>query len=960
MDNWTIVEDNFDPKLLHQKETVFTIGNGYLSTRGAFEEGFPGDQAATLINGVYDDAPVVFTELVNTPHWPSMQLFAGGQRFSMVHSKIGAFQRALDLHSGILKRKVRWEIGPGQALEMEIERFSSLADEHLMAVRWNVRSEGYSGPLEFRAGLLGQVDTDGWVHWIWQGQGRISERSGFLQLQTRVTKIELAEAFSLSIKGKDAIYDYWDSLWAPELVVRVEIRPGEEVTAEKLIAVYTDRDVDAPLQAAQSALASATEKGYEELAEDSRHAWEIEWEHCNVSIEGDDRADKALRYNLFQLLIAAPRHDDRVSIPAKSLSGYGYHGHVFWDTEIFILPFFIYTRPEIARNLLIYRYRTLPMARQKAKTLGCEGALYAWESAATGAESTPRWVVGPDGTELVRIWPGDIEHHISADVAYAVYKYWHATGDDEYMCRYGAEILLDTAKFWASRACWDAEKHRYVIDDVIGPDENHDHVNNNAYTNLLARWNLVTAFQVLDWLKRTDPDQATALTSSLDLTQERLEHWKEVIDHIYQGFNPDSHLFEQFEGYFDLNDPPLSSFEPRSRSVQALLGIQGAQKVQIIKQPDVLMMLYLLENDFDISTITANAHYYTPRTDLTFGSSLGPAIQAAISARLGDLEDAYRYFMMGALTDLEDVRGNSVDGVHAATAGGVWQAAIFGFAGIDPNGGKPIARPRLPDGWERMRFQLQYRGEGYPFDLKAHDEATIPTKSETETPARQFPILGAIFDLDGVLTDTSELHYQGWKRLADEEGIPFTRQENESLRGIPRRASLMKLLNGRQVPEATLEEMMERKNRYYIESIQKITPADLLPGALTLLHELKQKEVRVAIGSASKNARAVIERLGIENLVDAISDGYSVERQKPAPDLFLHAAAQMQLPPGQCVVFEDAAAGVEAALAGGMWAVGIGPEERVKAADVVISNLEGVRWEQLIERLEHSDHDKSH
>ncbi len=926
-DNWQIIEEQFDERLLNQRETVFTIGNGYLGTRGSFEEGFPGEQAVTLVNGVYDDIPIVTSELTNCPDWTRMHLIAGGKRFSMLTARFSGYSRSLDLHDGVVTRRLRWQIKPEAALELVIERFASLADEHLAAVRWRVRSDGFSGRVEFRAGLSSQVDTAGFLHWNWQEQGVLDRNSAFLRVKTRATGIELAAAFSLVLEAPRVKYQYWDSLGHPELVASTDLRPGDEAAAEKITIIYTSRDVARPFEAAKIKAPAARKAGFDQLRTANRSAWAEEWKRCDITIEGNDRADRAVRYNLFQLLIAAPRHDERVSIPAKSLSGYGYHGHIFWDTETFILPFFIFTSPHIARNLLKYRYLTLPEARKKAARLGYEGALYAWESAATGMETTPRWVPGPEGEELVRIWCGDIEHHISADVAYAVYQYWQVTGDDAFMREYGAEIILSTAKFWASRASWDASKEKYVIRDVIGPDENHEHVDNNAYTNLLARWNIQKAFGVLDWLRQTDAQKTRDLEERLDLSAARLQHWRDVAEKIYPGYNPQTRLFEQFEGFFKLNDPGLASFEPRTRSVQAIMGIQSAQTVQIIKQPDVLMMLYLLESEFDAEIRQANQDYYTPRTDLTYGSSLGPAIQAVIASRNGDLDAGFRHFLHAALTDLEDSRGNSVDGFHAATAGGVWQAVVFGFGLVDPLG-KGAGRPAdLPDCFTRLRFRVQVRGQWLDFDLTPARAEPEDCREVDSTIARRFPVRGAIFDLDGVLTDTSELHYLAWQRLADEEGIPFSRKENEALRGIPRRDSLLLLLKGRSLPEEKLEELMQRKNRYYLDLVDQLGPGDLLPGARELLEELNQKGIRIAIGSASKNARLVLDHLGIGNL---------------------------ELPPGQCVVFEDAAAGVEAALSGGMWAVGIGPQDRVGKADVVLPSLNRITWGEILSGLEQS------
>lgn len=299
--------------------------------------------------------------------------------------------------------------------------------------------------------------------------------------------------------------------------------------------------------------------------------------------------------------------------------------------------------------------------------------------------------------------------------------------------------------------------------------------------------------------------------------------------------------------------------------------------------------------------------------------------------------------MQAAMVDLQDVRGNTNDGIHGASAGGVWQAVIFGFGGIQMRENGPVAQPHLPPGWTRLKFKLHWRGKWHDFDL----QPGIGTMEKSNSP----DIRGVIFDLDGVLTDTAEYHYRAWQRLADEEGIPFNRQANEALRGVSRRESLMLIIGDRQYSEEQIQEMMARKNRYYVESIENISPADLLPGAIALLDELRQAGIKIAIGSASKNAQTVVDKLGIADKVDAIADGYSVEKPKPAPDLFLFAAKLLGLPPAQCVVVEDAAAGVEAALAGGMWAVGLGPVERVGAAHVVLPSLARIKWADIKDKL---------
>jgi trehalose/maltose hydrolase-like predicted phosphorylase len=704
---WLVSDSFFDPGHQHHRETIFTIGNGYLSTRGAFEEGYPDDRRATFVHGVFDDAPVVFTELANAPDWLPVHVYLNGQRFSLATGVVEHFERHLDLHSGVLSRTVRWRSPLGDVATLIFERFASLADEHLLCIRCQVTPE-FDGTVEVRAGLNGNTDNEGIAHWSWIEQG---ERNGvyYLRNRTRSTDIELALAMRLHSPTAPLQTDYWDAQNVPTARMSFLAKRGACITVEKCVGIATSRDVLTPVDTAvEHALAA---ESWDFALEAHQQAWDQEWERCDVEIEGDEEAQIAIRFNLFQLLIVAPRHDNRVNIGAKTLSGFGYRGHSFWDTEIFMLPLFIYTSPEIARNLLDYRYERLPGARQKAEANGVQGAQFPWESADTGEEVTPTWVPHyADRTKLIRIWTGDIEIHISADVAYAAYLYWQVTEDDQWFVDKGAELILDTAKFWASRAEWDEEAERYEFNDVIGPDEYHDHVDNNFYTNRMAKWNLQTALDVLDWLKEHAPARADELSQLLELTTELLEKWKNVLSRIYLPVRSDG-LIEQFEGYFQRRDVDLASLEPREISAQMLFGIEGCNKTQILKQPDVLMLQYLLRDEFTDKQIRMNYDYYTARTDHTFGSSLGPSIQAIMACEVGKPDDAYEHFIRAVRADLRDVRGNASDGIHGASAGGTWQAVVKGFGGLRVNPEGWSTQPRLPKHWKRLSFRFMHRGQ---------------------------------------------------------------------------------------------------------------------------------------------------------------------------------------------------------------------------------------------------------
>jgi len=965
--DWSLTETQFDPAQLHARETVFTIGNGYLGTRGSFEEGYPRALPATFIHGVYDDVPIVYTELANCPDWLPLVVIVNGDRFRLDQGELLRYERQLDLRRGILSRSVRWRSPGGKTIDLHFERFASLADEHVLGLRCQIKPVDFNELIEVQASINGYAENQGFNHWEWLDQGK-TNRGVWLQVRTRTSRIELGMASGLTISGAETSLQVTNTPGYPTLTTAFLAAPDQVVTVENIVTVFTSREVAAPVMAAQAKLAELPDYGV--LRRAHEQAWGQAWQKSDIVIEGDSRAQLAVRYNLFQLLISAPLHDDRVSVPAKTLSGFGYRGHIFWDTEIFILPFFIFTRPALARNLLTYRYHTLNGARRKASHSGYRGAMYAWESAHTGDEVTPRWSLPHDPyAEDVRIWCSDREIHISADIAYAAWYYWYITGDDAWMRDYGAEIILDTAIFWGSRVEWNTKQERYEIRSVIGADEYHEYVNNNAFTNRMVQWHLEKAIFLYDWLDSGFPDRFAALKQKLKLTSERRSRWQDIVTNLWIPSDPSTGLIEQFEGFFNLKDINLDDYEPRTRSMQAILGIESANQYQVLKQPDVLMLFYLMRQSqdfpYNLAALQKNWDYYAPRTDITYGSSLGPAIHAILAADLGKSAEAYKHFMQAAMVDLEDTRGNAADGIHGASAGGIWQAVILGFGGVKLTEAGPVADPHLPPGWKRLQFKLHWRGNWQEFDLKDEDMNNLgdgmndqphptalsmpplaeghPTPLTSEAPE----ILGVIFDLDGVLTDTAEFHYQSWQRLADEEGLPFNRQANEALRGVSRRQSLLAIVGDRPFSEAKLQEMMDRKNRYYVESIQNITPADLLPGAATLLDELRQAGIKIAIASASKNARPVVAKLGISDRVDAIADGYSVERPKPAPDLFLYAAHQLGCELRQCVVVEDAAAGVEAALAAGMWTVGLGPAERVGAAHIVFPSLAGVHWVTL-------------
>jgi len=746
---WNIDENTFDPKKLHSHETVYTIGNGYFGTRGTFEEDFPRATPGTLLWGVFDKISVGKEELANVPDWLIIKLFVNGERFRLDRGKILDYQRTLDIQHGILRRTVRWESPAGVRIRVTSERFASLADEHVGAIRYSVTAEeqpttGGNIDVFLWAAFNMAVGNYDLMHWEPVEQDRDGELV-WLQTQTRHSYVQLVQTMSFTTQAWNFNKELMRSDIAPSIRLYGSLAAGETVTAEKIVVMYTSRDVVDPVKTALahhheimeiSAAESVPDKQYELLIEgtvqarpckhvdafetllvEHKKAWERYWEISDIIIDGDDKAQQAIRYNIYQLRISVSSHDSRYSMAAKGLTGFGYRGHVFHDTEIFMLPYFTYVHPDIARNLLMYRYRLLPGARAKAKQNGYEGAQYPWESTLDGGETTPDAIIHPESGELIPVLNGRLELHITASIAHAVWQYWQITGDDEFMRKYGAEILLSTAEFWGSRVEWHPEREDYEITDVIGPDEWHEHVNNNAFTNYMARWNIQSALDALQWLQSADPNKAQELTQQLDLNEKRLAHWRDVIARMRIPQDKQTGLIEQFDGFFQLEPLDQEKYKGRTTSYQGLLGVEQVKRYRIVKQADVLMLLTVLDQQFDLKTKKVNWDYYFPITDHDYGSSLTPALHVILACELGLIETAYNMFMKGALVDLEDQRGNTDEGIHDACCGAVWQAAVLGFAGLCLTDDNFTTTPSWPDDWARLAFNCFHKGKQFSIDL---------------------------------------------------------------------------------------------------------------------------------------------------------------------------------------------------------------------------------------------------
>lgn len=660
---WVLIEDGVDPARQPEVESIFAIGNGYLGIRASIPEETGPSRPSTYVAGIYVANKSTGQKLAALPSWMHVELRVEDQPLSFKSGTLLAHRWQLDLRQGALWREWRHQDPTGRITRVTCVQLASLADRHVVLQSLAITPENYAGRIDF------------------------TTRIGATLLQACGKTVAIAAVSSLP--GAETRLERQEEQWSCAAAV------GETIRLERMVAVFTSRDIANPAEAARNHLATVCSRGFDMAAADHVDAWRRRWDAADVQITGDQEAQRALRFAIYHLVSAANPTDERVSIGARGLTGDAYNGHVFWETEIYMLPFYVFTDPAAARALLMYRYHTLDAARRKAKAHGCEGALYAWESTDTGDEATPATLIAADG-RTVDVLTGQQEIHISADVAYAAWYYWRATGDEAFMATVGAEILVETARFWASRVSMDPDGTAHIR-RVIGPDEYHETVDDDAYTNVMAVFNLERAADAVAMLKRDRPAEWTTLSHRLGVGAVECERWQTVARAIVATPDPATKLFEQFAGYFGLED--------RTRRSQA------------IKQAEVVVLSTLFWERWPVAVHEANLRYYEPRT--LHGSSLSPGPHALVAARLGDLALAQAYFRQTAEIDLANNMGNAAGGVHVGALGSLWQATVFGIAGIRLKENDLVLDPHLLPGWRALGIPLQWRGR----HLRLHFQA---------------------------------------------------------------------------------------------------------------------------------------------------------------------------------------------------------------------------------------------
>lgn len=725
---WRFVQTKLDPSFIGRDEAIFTTSNGYLGIRGSFEEDEPVQDRASFVNGFHETWPIIYGEeafgfaktgqtMIPVTDGSVIKLFIDDESFSLRHAYLTEFERSLDFRDGVLRRSLVWDTAAGKQVKIESERLVSFPERHMAAVKYTITLLNSDAHIAIFSDIIcdqisQQEEGDDprmdhqMFHEVYSPElQRVEAQRIILGHQTKNSQLKVVcgvdhefhadSNFNIKVRHDE---------FHGRVTYTGEAAKNSTITLYKYITYHTSSPVPSFEDLADRAdqtLDRAASYHYDKLVELQREYLDEFWDNSDIEITTDDpQVNQNLRLHLFHLLSASARVQNS-GIGAKGLTGAGYEGHTFWDMEIYMLPFLIYNLPQVAKNLLIYRYNMLDKAREWAKTLNQKGAMFPWRTI-TGEEASAFFAAGT------------AQFHINADIAYAVRKYVEVTGDIEFLELYGAEILVETARLWADLGFF-SESGKFHIHGVTGPDEYSAIVNDNTFTNLMAKDNMMYAYQAMHMLRTNRPESFAFLQRKTKLQDEELEHWLKASESMYVpfnkelGVNPQDYSFLERERW-DLENTPKEKF-PLLLHYHPLV----LYRFQVIKQADVVMAMFLLGHEFDDELKKKNFNYYDPLT--TGDSSLSASIQAIVANELGYSDLSTRYFTYAMFMDIADIGGNVAHGLHLASMGGIWMSVVYGVGGLRDHKGEMHFSPKLNHAITGVSFKLLVRGSRFKVEI---------------------------------------------------------------------------------------------------------------------------------------------------------------------------------------------------------------------------------------------------
>ncbi len=747
---WALETVRYDAKLAltyaGQAETMFALANGYLGIRGAPEEAKPAQDPGVLLNGFYEFRPITYGEIaygfprlgqsiLNCPDGTIIKLFVDGERFLPAEAEVLSFRQSLDLRAGTLNREIVWATPAGCRMRLRSIRLVSFEHRHLAAIQYEVLAEDAEAEIVISSELLNRAplpEQNSFDPRLAVGfTGRVLRPAGTRQEERRAILSYTTRGSGLTLGcGMDHVLETachftqessCDKDFAA-VVFKGKAERGKPIRLWKYLGYHYAKDGDPAELRSQVAwtLDRAVQHGFPAILEQQKIRVSRFWNRADIELEGaPPRLQQVIRWNLFQLMQATECAEGH-GVGARGLTGRSYEGHYFWDTEIYVLPFLIYTQPRIARNLLKFRYDTLDKARARARELGHRGATFPWRTI-NGDEASAYYAAGT------------AQYHINADIVYALRKYVEVSGDTDFLHRFGAEILVETARFWWDLGFFSERRDgRFCINGVTGPDEYTAVVDNNLFTNLMARENLRYAAETVEAMQRDHAEAFAALARRTGLGAEEPGIWRAAADRMYLPWDERLRIHPQDDSFLNKERWDFAATPEENYPLLLHYHPLNLYRRQVIKQADTVLAMFLLGDQFTPEVKKRNFDYYDPLT--THDSSLSVCIQSIVANEIGYTRKALEYFHFAATMDLSDIGGNMRHGAHIASIGGTWLALVYGFAGMRDHGGRITFRPRLPAEWRCLRFSLAIRGrrlrveaghEVTTYSLTEGDELTI-------------------------------------------------------------------------------------------------------------------------------------------------------------------------------------------------------------------------------------------
>jgi maltose phosphorylase len=711
IDEWKIVESSFEPGKQKQAESIFSLGNGSFGQRANFEEIFSGPSLqGSYVGGVYypdktrvgwwkNGYPEYFAKVLNSCNWIGIDVEVDGEKVDLFQANIHAFYRELDMQNGTLLRRVSLTLKNGKKLEIESLRFCSMSQKDIAAISYSVTAVNFSGNVKFTPYLDNKVRNHdaNYEEFFWEEDSqKVGAKKGYVSAKTKKTNFLVATAMRLSFWEENSLLEIHPNYKAESLYVENcfehFLKEGKRYTLKKYVAVtstlnYSEFSV---ISNAVQQVKEAYLNGFDFLLQEHKSAWAKIWENADIKIEGDVKAQQGIRFNIYHLYQTYTGENAKLNIGPKGFTGEKYGGATYWDTEAYCVPFYIKTSDsQVTKQLLMYRYYQLDRAIENAERLGFTG----------GAALYP--MVTMNGEECHNEWEITFEEiHRNGAIAFAIYNYVRHTGDRAYLEKFGRAVVNGIARFWAQRFNWSSHKNSYVMLGVTGPNEYENNVNNNWYTNYIARWCIEYALKL--------EQEFEPVCGSL-LSNDELNTFQNIIERVYFPKLEGTKVFLQQDGFLDKELLNASDLPESQRPINQHWSWDRILRSVFIKQADVLQGIYLFEEQFDIETIRENFDFYEPKT--VHESSLSPCVHAIIAAKIGNMEKAYEMYLRTSRLDLDDYNHEADEGLHITSMAGTWMSLVEGFAGVRVYDGQLHFQPRIPNSWKSYSFNIRIQNK---------------------------------------------------------------------------------------------------------------------------------------------------------------------------------------------------------------------------------------------------------